>query len=83
MVVCYGQGRLEEARALLAEARSLTRDWPFPSVQVPLLWGAARMAAAERRWAEALAALETLADSCAQGGLRWNLARTLVDWTSV
>jgi len=83
MAVFIGEGRLDEARALLAEARSLAKDWPFPSVQVPLLWGEARMATAERRWAEALTALETLADSCAQGAMRWEQARTLVDWAAV
>jgi ATP/maltotriose-dependent transcriptional regulator MalT len=82
MAVYIGEGRLDEARALLAEARSLAKDWPFPSVQVPLLWGEARMAAAERRWAEALAALETLAESCAQGGMRWEQAHTLIDWAA-
>jgi len=83
MAVHIGEGRLDEARALLAEARSLAQDWPFPSVQVPLLWAEARMAEAERRWVEALIALETLAETCAQGGLRWERARTLVDWAEV
>ena len=82
MAVYIGERRMDKARALLAEVRSLAKDWPFLSVQVPLLWSEARMAAAERRWAEALAALEALAESCAQGGMRWEQARTLVDWAA-
>ena len=82
MAVKIGQGRLEEARGLLAQGRALFQDWPFPLVEVPLRWGEARLAMAERRWAEALAALESLAESCAQGGMRWEQARTLVDWAA-
>jgi hypothetical protein len=82
IAVYIGEERLEEARDVLAKARAVAKDWPFLSVQVPRLWSEARMAAAERRWAEALAALETLAESCAQGGMRWEQARTLVDWAA-
>jgi hypothetical protein len=82
IAVYVGAARLEEARDMLAKARAVTKDWPFPPVETALLWAEARLATAERRWAEALAALETLADNYAQEGMHWERARTLVDWAA-
>jgi tetratricopeptide (TPR) repeat protein len=82
IAVYVGAGRMEEARDVLAKARAVTKDWPFPSVEAALLWAEARLATAERRWAEALVAFETLADTYAQDGMRWERARTLVDWAA-
>ena len=65
------QGRLEQARNLPAEARAAARGWPFPSVETALLWAVAQLATAEERWTEALPAFELLAETYAQGGMRW------------
>ena len=83
LVALYAsQGHLEQANDLLFEARTLARDWPFPSVQAALLWAEARLSTAEGQWAEAVATLETLVEIYAQGGMRWDRARTLVDWAA-
>jgi tetratricopeptide (TPR) repeat protein len=81
MAVIYaGQGRLEEAQKLQAEGRNRARDWRFPAVKQALLWAEARLAAAKGCWAEALTSFESLAGSYGRCGMRWDRARTLVDW---
>jgi tetratricopeptide (TPR) repeat protein len=82
IAVYVGEERLAEARVVLARARAVAKDWPFPSVNAALLWAEARLATAERQWAKALVAFETLADTHAQGGMRWEQARTLFDWAA-
>jgi tetratricopeptide (TPR) repeat protein len=84
LVAMYaGQGRLEKARDQLSQAHTLALDWPFAPVEAALLWAKGKLASAEKRWAEALAAWESLVEIYAQGGLRWDRARTLVDWAEV
>jgi tetratricopeptide (TPR) repeat protein len=74
------QGRLEEARRALAEAQEKARAQPSGWDQPSLLWLEARLATAERRWPESLAAFETLAGIHARLGWRWRWARGLLDW---
>jgi tetratricopeptide (TPR) repeat protein len=74
------QGRLEEARRALAEAQERARAQPSGWDQQSLLWLEARLATAERRWPEALAAFETLAGIHERLGWRWRRARALLDW---
>ena len=74
------QGRLEEARRALAEAQEKARAQPSCWDQQSLLWLEARLATAERRWPEALAAFETLAGIHARLGWRWRQARVFLDW---
>jgi tetratricopeptide (TPR) repeat protein len=74
------QGRFEEARRALAEAQAKARVQPSGWDQQSLLWLEARLAAAERRWPEALAAFETLAGIHERLGWRWRQARVLLDW---
>jgi adenylate cyclase len=74
------QGRLEEARRALEEAQERSRAQPSGWDQQSLLWLEARLATAERRWPEALAAFETLAGIHERLGWRWRQARVLLDW---
>ncbi len=74
------QAHFEEARRVLDEARTRTSA---KSPQWDALWvttAEARLAAAEQRWAEAMAAFETAAGSTARLGLRWLWAILLQDW---
>ena len=81
LVAMYaGQGRLEQARDELSQAHTLALDWPFAPVEAALLWAKGKLASAEKRWAEALDAWESLVERYAQGGWRWERARALVDW---
>jgi DNA-binding SARP family transcriptional activator/predicted ATPase len=84
LVAMYaGQGRLEQARDQLSQAHTLALDWPFAPVEAALLWAKGKLASAEKRWAEALGAWESLVEMYAQSGLRWERARALVDWAEV
>jgi hypothetical protein len=74
------QNRLEEARRALAEAQEKARAQPSGWDEPSLLWLEARLATAERRWPEALAAFETLAGIHERLGWRWRRARALLDW---
>jgi tetratricopeptide (TPR) repeat protein len=74
------QGRLEEARRALEQAQERARAQPSGWDQQSLLWLEARLASAERRWPEALAAFETLAGIHERLGWRWRRARALLDW---
>jgi DNA-binding SARP family transcriptional activator/predicted ATPase len=76
------QRRLEQAHEQLSQARTMAQDWPFPPVEAALLWADGRLATAEKRWAQALAAWESLVEIYTQGGMRWDRARTLVDWAA-
>jgi DNA-binding SARP family transcriptional activator/predicted ATPase len=77
------QGHLKQAHEQLSQARAMAQDWPFPPVEAALLWADGRLAAAEKRWSEALAAWENLVEIYGEGGRRWDRARTLVDWAAV
>jgi DNA-binding SARP family transcriptional activator/predicted ATPase len=77
------QGRLKQAHNQLSQARTMAQEWLFPPVEAALLWADGRLATAERRWAEALTAWENLVEIYAQCGLRWDRARTLVEWATV
>jgi DNA-binding SARP family transcriptional activator len=77
------QGRLKQARDHLSQARTMAQDWPFAPVEAALLWADGKLATAEKRWAEALTAWESLVAIYAQGGMRWDRARTLVEWAAV
>jgi DNA-binding SARP family transcriptional activator len=84
LVAVYAdQGRLEQARFQLSQARASAQDWPFAPVKAPLLWAEGKLATDERRWAEALTAWENLVEIYTQGGMRWDRARTLVEWAAV
>jgi DNA-binding SARP family transcriptional activator len=84
LVAIYAdQGRLEKARDQLSQAHTLALDWPFAPVEAALLWAEGKLATDERRWAEALTAWENLVEIYTQGGMRWDRARTLVEWAAV
>jgi tetratricopeptide (TPR) repeat protein len=74
------QGRLEEARRALEETQERARAQLSGWDQQGLLWLEARLATAEERWPEALAAFETLAGIHERLGWRWRQARALLDW---
>ena len=74
------QGRLKEARRALEEAQERARAQPSGWDQQSLLRLEARLATAEERWPEALAAFETLAGMHERLGWRWRQARVLLDW---
>jgi tetratricopeptide (TPR) repeat protein len=74
------QGRMEEARRALAEAQAKARAQPSGWDEQSFKWLEARLATAERRWPEALAAFETLAGIHERLGWRWRRARVLLDW---
>jgi hypothetical protein len=75
------QGEPEAARRLLSDAHEqaaeqgeLVRWEPY------LSWAEANLAMAEGHWPEVLAAFETVVDALGSRKLRWQRARTLVDW---
>jgi serine phosphatase RsbU (regulator of sigma subunit) len=71
------QGRTKEAHYALVEARETARTRATPLDEGWLLCATARVAAAEERWEEALAALESAAQHYARLGMRWWWARAL------
>jgi tetratricopeptide (TPR) repeat protein len=74
------QGRLEEACRALVEAQEKAKVRPSGWDEQSLLWLEARLATAQGRWPEALAAFETLAGIHERLGWRWRWARGLLDW---
>jgi hypothetical protein len=64
----------------LEEAQGKARVQPSGWDQQSLLWLEARLATAEKRWPEALAAFETLAGIHERLGWRWRQARAWLDW---
>ncbi len=74
------QSRLEEARHLLAEARVKAGSDPGAWDEEHLSLAEARLALAEARWPEALAAFEAAANLEARMGKRWYRAQTLREW---
>jgi tetratricopeptide (TPR) repeat protein len=74
------QGRLGDARRLLAEAREKATVQPVVFDEPHLLLLEAQLASAEERWAEALAAFEAAVGILDHFGVRWYRARWLLDW---
>jgi serine phosphatase RsbU (regulator of sigma subunit) len=74
------QQRFEEAHRLLAEARDAGITKPTVWNDAALAEAEARLALAEKRWSDALAAFEAAAAANARMGLRWSWARNLQDW---
>jgi serine phosphatase RsbU (regulator of sigma subunit)/class 3 adenylate cyclase len=72
--------RFKEAHYVLAEAREVAHAWCTPLDEGWLSWAEARVAAAEGRWGEALAAFESAARRHARLGVRWWWARALQEW---
>jgi hypothetical protein len=78
-IVRAGQGRIEEARRLVAEIQgraSATQDRRNEPI---LAWCEARLALAERRWPESDAAYERLLAVCAELSLPFQQAVTLLE----
>ena len=74
------QGRLPEARNLLDEARAKAGLQPGFEDELRLQTAEARLAVAEKRPAEALAAYEAVAQARGRMGFRWDRACTLREW---
>jgi serine phosphatase RsbU (regulator of sigma subunit) len=74
------QGRFPEAHRLLAEARGKIGAHLTAPDEGWLPLATARLAAAEERWQEALAAYEAAAGTYARLGMRWWRARVLQEW---
>jgi DNA-binding SARP family transcriptional activator/predicted ATPase len=74
------QGRLDDARRLLAEAQEKAILHPAVSLEADVLLLTAQLAGAEGRWAEALAVFEAAAGIHARCGARCSWARWLLDW---
>lgn len=72
-----GQGRLAEAQSVLRETREKIASDPAPVYQEAILSAEARLAAAERRWEESLAAYSAVASLQQTTGKRWHHAYTL------
>ncbi|MBN1656940.1 MAG: SpoIIE family protein phosphatase [Anaerolineae bacterium] len=82
-IVRAHQGRLDEARAALADAQAHTRDYPSAWDDQTLRLARVELATVERRWSDALALVEAIAAFEEQRGRRWNLARTLRQWAEI
>ena len=74
------QGRLGDARDLLAEARKKGKRWFEVLTEAFLQQLAGQIAGAEGRWDEALAAFEAATSIFARYDARWYWARSLLDW---
>jgi tetratricopeptide (TPR) repeat protein len=77
------QGRIEEARRLLNQARESIDPQSAPQNKGLIQWTEARLAAATRRWPEALVSFEGLARLLTELGTRWHLACILQEWAEV
>jgi tetratricopeptide (TPR) repeat protein len=77
------QGRLDDGRQLLAEAREKGPKQPSDLLEARVQMLVAQLAAAEGRWAEALAAIEASTAIADRLGRRWDWARRLLDWAAV
>jgi tetratricopeptide (TPR) repeat protein len=79
-MVCTRQGRFEQARRLLAEAREKISSRSATWDELSLSMAEAGLATAEKRWTEALTIFEHAAGSSARLGIRWSWASLLQDW---
>jgi serine phosphatase RsbU (regulator of sigma subunit) len=77
------QGRFGDARDLLAEVRETRDDGATVWNEIAQAQALGMLAAAEKRWSDALSAFETAADLCTRLNLRGMWARTLWDWAEV
>jgi hypothetical protein len=75
-------GRLKDARCILTEARTVARAQPDVHGERQLLWLEARLANAEGRCSEAVAAFDAAAAYLARFEMRWWWARILLDWAA-
>jgi tetratricopeptide (TPR) repeat protein len=79
--LCLYEGRTGDARRWLAESREAAESLSTtPRLEWLLPWLAALIAGAEGRWAEALATFEAVAGMQDRYGMRWDRARSLLDW---
>ena len=74
------QGRLEDARRLVVEARAESSAQPSVWHELSLHYAETELALAERRWADALGGAEAIASFLAKYDQLWQWARTLVQW---
>jgi tetratricopeptide (TPR) repeat protein len=77
------QGRFQDSHHRLAEAREAAGSQPSFWDDMSLGAAEIELATAERRWSEALAAAEAMAEKLARIGTRWSWARTLQDWAEI
>lgn len=83
LVTLYARwGRPDQARDMLDETRAAAKDYPYPPVETAVLSAEAQAAFAEARLTEALTFFESLAGTFASCGMRWDRARTLIDWAA-
>jgi tetratricopeptide (TPR) repeat protein len=78
--VCLREGRIEEARHWLAEAREKFDHQITAFEAEHLSLAEARLATAEKRWPEVIAAFEATTQAQARMGKRWYRAQTLREW---
>jgi tetratricopeptide (TPR) repeat protein len=71
------QGQLKAAHRLLAQANEGSHSQPSAFDETHLMWAQMSLAAAERRWSEALAAMESAASFYARADMHWWRARAL------
>jgi serine phosphatase RsbU (regulator of sigma subunit) len=79
-MVYAGQGELVEAHRLLSDAQEKVHSQPAALDEGWPSLATARLATAEGRWPEALAAFETAADIFARLGKRWQKAHVFLEW---
>ncbi|MCL7452759.1 MAG: SpoIIE family protein phosphatase [Anaerolineae bacterium] len=82
-IVHAHQGRLDQARASLADAESHARDYPSAWDEQILRLAQVELAIVEERWTDALGIIEYIAAFEQQAGRRWNWARTLRQWAEI
>ena len=82
--LCVCQGRLCDARQLLAEANevAMVMHWP-PSMEGQRLWLEGQVAAAGEEWAESIDWFESACRALSDAGHRWYCARVRLDWAEV
>jgi tetratricopeptide (TPR) repeat protein len=83
IVVRVRQGRVQEARRLLAKAREIAGPKPIVWDEASLKTAETEVAAAEKRWPEALAGAEAIASTWMRMGRRSAWGRTLQDWAEI
>ena len=75
------QGELEAAHDLLTDANEQATEQGESQLWEPYLsWAEAHLAMAEGHWPEAIVAFETTVDALGRRKMRWQRARTLIDW---
>ncbi|MDE3090540.1 MAG: hypothetical protein KGJ80_14255 [Chloroflexota bacterium] len=74
------QGRVDDAKQILEEARAKARDNPPPMQSFWLSLASARLASAQTQWQEAFAAYENATKFLRERGIRWIYAQTLREW---